>query len=235
MLLAYLDESYDKVEYWLTALLVPADSALQLQQDLEGIVYDAYMSSYCVARTAELHGYELVHGEGDWAPMSDKIRARIGIYRKVYEAIAACEGIEIVFRGINIPRLKLRYRDNAWHPHRVAIDFMAQSLNSMARGRQTHFLAIADEIDQSDTLRANYWRFQQFGTLSSWTGTIDRSLDALHFAPSKHSRLLQAADLVSYMHFRRRRSGITDPRALKANKEIWDIIDRQVKVLTIWP
>jgi len=31
MLLAYLDESYDKVEYWLAALVVPTDAALQLQ------------------------------------------------------------------------------------------------------------------------------------------------------------------------------------------------------------
>jgi hypothetical protein len=38
MLLAYLDESYDKVEYWLTALLVPADAALKLQQDLDKVV-----------------------------------------------------------------------------------------------------------------------------------------------------------------------------------------------------
>lgn len=235
MLLAYLDESYDKVEYWLTSLLVPAESALKLQQDLDSVVYDACMSGYGVHWTAELHGYELVHGEGDWARMNDKIRARIGIYRKAYEAIAACDGIEIVLKGIHVARLKQRYGDNAWHPHRAAIDFMAQTLNSMALGRQTHFLAIADEIDQADTLRASYWNFQQYGTLSAWTGKIDRSLDALHFAPSKHSRLLQAADLVSFMHFRRRRSGVTDPRALKANKELWDIIDPQVKVTTIWP
>src|SRR5689334_3876788 len=139
MLLAYLDESYDKVEYWLTALLVPADAALKLQQDLDSIVYEASMSGYGVHWSAELHGHQILHGLGEWEPMAPMIRARIGIYRKAFEAIAACEGIEIVMRGIHIPRQKERYLD-PWHPHRVAIDFMAQSLNSMARGRNTHFL-----------------------------------------------------------------------------------------------
>jgi hypothetical protein len=54
-----------------------------------------------------------------------EVRARIGIYRKAFETIAACEGMEIVMRGINIPKQKERYAD-PWHPDRVAIDFMAQ-------------------------------------------------------------------------------------------------------------
>ncbi|MDC8973995.1 DUF3800 domain-containing protein [Mycobacterium marinum] len=235
MLLAYLDESYDKVEYWLTALMVPADAALKLQQDLNGIVYEACMSSYGVHWSAELHGHQILHGEGEWERMGPKVRARIGIYRKAFEAIATCEGVEIVMRGVNIPNLKARYGANAWHPHRVAIDFVAQSCNSMAAGRSTHFLAIADEIDQADTLRASYWNFQNYGTLSSWTKTIDRSLDALHFAPSKHSRLLQAADLVSYLHFRRRRSRVKDPRSVKTTNELWEIVADIVKVWQIWP
>jgi hypothetical protein len=235
MLLAYLDESYDNVEYWLTALLVPADAALKLQQDLNSIVYDACMASYGVHWSAELHGHEILHGKGEWGHMGPKVRARIGIYRKAFEAIAACDGVEIATRGVNIPNLKAKYGANSWHPHRVAIDFMAQSLNSMAVGRNTHFLAIADEIDQADTLRASYWNFQNYGTLSSWTKTIDRSLDALHFAPSNRSRLLQAADLVSYLHFRRRRSDVTDPRSVRATEDLWKIVADKVRVYQIWP
>jgi hypothetical protein len=234
MLLAYLDESYDKVEYWLTTLLVPADAALKLQQDLDSIVYEAYPGGYGVHWSAELHGHQILHGLGEWECMAPKVRARIGIYRKAFEAIAACEGIEIVMRGIRIPRQKERYAD-PWHPHRVAIDFMAQSLNLMSKGRDTHFLAIADEIDQADTLRASYWDFQYYGTLSPWPGKINRSLDTLHFAPSKYSRLLQGADLVSYLHFRMRRSKVIDPRALKVNNDLWNIIATKLKVHHIWP
>ncbi|MEN4396757.1 DUF3800 domain-containing protein [Mycolicibacterium senegalense] len=235
MLLAYLDESYDNVEYWLTALLVPGDSALKLQKDLNSIVYEACMASYGVHWSAELHGHQILHGKGEWEYMGPKVRARIGIYRKAFEAIAACEGVEIAMRGVHVPNHKGRYGANAWHPHRVAIDFMAQSLNSLAAGRNTHFLAIADEIDQADTLRASYWNFQNYGTLSSWTKTIDRSLDTLHFAPSNRSRLLQAADLVSYLHFRKRRSEVKDPRSVKATEDLWRIVADKVCVYQIWP
>lgn len=233
MLLAYLDESYDKAEYWLAALVVPAAAALQLQNDLDAVVNRAMTSGYGVPSDAELHGHALVQGKDDWAPMAPMIRARIKVYSEALEAIAACEGVELAFRGINIPALKERY-PNPWHPHRVAIDFMAQTLNGVARGRNTHFLAIADEIDQADTLRASYWEFQRFGTLSLYAGKIDRAVDALHFAPSKHSRLLQAADLVSYLHFRRRRSGVADPRAVKANEDLWDIVKDRKHAWHLW-
>lgn len=235
MLLAYLDESYDTAEYWLTALLVPAHAAHKLQKDLNGIVYEACMASYGVHWSAELHGHQILHGKGEWERMGPKVRARIGIYRKAFEAIAACDGLEIAMRGVNIANHKARYGANAYHPHRVAIDFLAQSCNSLALGRNTHFLAIADEIDQADTLRASYWDFQNYGTMSPWTGKIDRSVDALHFAPSKHSRLLQAADLVSYLHFRKRRSDVKDPRSVKATEELWDIIADKVHAWHIWP
>lgn len=235
MLLAYLDESYDDAEYWLTALIVPSHSALQLQKDLDSVVEEATYSGYRVPFNAELHGYPLVHGKDDWKPMAHMIRARIGIYSKALQAIADCDGAEIAMRGINIERHKERYGDFAYHPHRVALDYMAQSLNGWAKGHNTHFLAIADEIDQADTLRASYWNIQRYGTMSRWTGRADRAVDALHFAPSKHSRLLQAADLVSYLHFRRRRSGVTDPRAAKANEDLWQIIASQLKIHNIWP
>jgi len=67
-----------------------------------------------------------------------------------------------------------------------------------------------------------------FGTLSWYSGKVDCAVDALHFAPSKHSRLLQAAGLVSYLHFRVRRSGVTDPRAVKANADLWRIVASKV-------
>jgi len=85
--------------------------------------------------------------------MAHTVRARIKIYSNALEATAGCDGFEVAFSGIDIPYLNDRYT-TPWHPHRMAIDFMAQALNGTATGRNTHFLAIADEIDQADTLRA---------------------------------------------------------------------------------
>lgn len=69
-------------------------------------------------------------------------------------------------------------------------------------------------------------------TLSRYGGKLDRAVDALHFAPSRHSRLLQAADLVSFLHFRIRRTPEADPRSAKASANLWDIVDHQVRTKT---
>ena len=79
MLLAYIDGSYDKVEYWLTALVVPAEDALQLQNDLDAVVSGA-ARSYGVSPDAELHGSYIRAGKGGWAGMKEMIRARIKVY-----------------------------------------------------------------------------------------------------------------------------------------------------------
>ena len=233
MLLAYIDESYDRDEYWLTALVVPNDVALQLQNRLDEIVRDATLN-FGVPLAAELHGHPLLHAKDAWEPMKQPVRARINVYGAALRAIANCEGIQIVMAGIDIARVNRRYTTPP-HPHTEALDQLAQSVNSLATERGTDFLAIADEIDQSDTLRASYWDMQRLDTLSRYGGKLDRAVDALHFAPSRHSRLLQAADLVSYLHFRIRRTSEVDPRSAKASADLWDIVDHQVGTKTFWP
>lgn len=222
MLLAYIDESHDRVEYWLTALVMPNQVVLQLQNDLDAVVRDA-VTDYHVPINAELHGYPLLHAKDSWASMQPMVRARIKVYSNAFEAIAAGDGIEIAVCGIDIGRLNRRYT-NPFHPHREALDLLAQSVNTLA-DRRTHFMAIADEIDHADTLRANYWELQRLDSLSRYGGKLDRAVDALHFAPSRHSRLLQAADLVSFLHFRIRRTPVADARSVKASADLWKIVE----------
>jgi hypothetical protein len=233
MLLAYIDESYDRDEYWLTALVVPNAVALQLQNKFDDIVRDATLE-FGVPLTAELHGHPLLHAKEAWEPMKEPVRARINIYQAALRAIADTEGTQIVMAGIDVARLNRRYTAPP-HPHQEALDQLAQSVNALAAECETDFLAIADEIDQSDTLRASYWDMQRLDTISRYGGKLERAVDALHFAPSRHSRLLQAADLVSYLHFRIRRTPDADPRSAKASARLWNIVDHQVKKKTIWP
>lgn len=233
MLLAYIDESYDRDEYWLSALVVPNEVALQLQNKLDAVVRDATLS-FGIPLNAELHGHPLLHAKEVWEPMKEAVRARINVYSAALHAIADCEGIQIVMAGINVPRLNRRYTA-PHHPHREALDRLTQSVNALAGERGTDFLAIADEIDESDTLRASYWDMQRLDTLSRYGGKLNRAVDALHFAPSNHSRLLQAADLVSFLHFRIRRTPVTDLRSAKASADLWDIVENKVWAKTLSP
>lgn len=232
MLLAYIDESYDRQEYWLTALVVPDQVAPQLQTNLDAVVRDT--TRFGIPLNAELHGHPLVHAKESWEPMKEMVRARINVYSAAFRAIAQCDGIHIIMVGVDTARLLRRYT-NPRHPHHEALDILTQTLNDFATETHTHFLAIADEIAESDTLRASYWDMQRLDTLSRHGQKLDRALDALHFAPSKHSRLLQAADLVSFLHFRIRRTQTTDQRSIKANADLWALVADKVWAEKVWP
>lgn len=49
-------------------------------------------------------------------------------------------------------------------------------------------------------------------------------VDTIHFAPSKASRLLQAADLIAYLHRRLVSGQDGDSRARKANEKLWSFV-----------
>ena len=44
--------------------------------------------TYALTEKAELHGYELFHGDKEWAPAKNTVRARIGLYRRALQVIA---------------------------------------------------------------------------------------------------------------------------------------------------
>lgn len=88
MRLIYVDESYCKVCYYVVALLVPDTEAQALTAALDTVVHQAAASYNCIRPTAELHGYDLFQGKGDWEPIKLMPRARIGAYDQALRAIA---------------------------------------------------------------------------------------------------------------------------------------------------
>lgn len=220
VLLTYLDESYDKGEYWMTGLCCPSDSILKLEVELDDVVDNA-ARDYGVSEDAELHGNAIVHGKDDWAPMAKLVRARIGVYSDALDAIAAAPGVQVFQCGLDIERHRARYA-NPWHPHSVVLSNVLQRVDGYAKAMDLPVLTIADEVGDHDVHRADVWSYRRVGTISYFHGRLTNIADTLHFAPSKHSRLLQAADLVSYLHYRIRRTPISDSRAVRANDELWD-------------
>lgn len=57
---------------------------------------------------------------------------------------------------------------------------------------------------------------------------LTRIVDTIHFAPSKASRMVQAADLVAFLHHRIKSRADTDPRAKRANESLWERIADKV-------
>lgn len=222
VLLAYLDESYTQERYYMGALLVPEESAISLTAALDDIVTTVTRHCPELSPEAELHAYELTGGKGDWVPTKQMLRLRIGVYRDALRAIADHDA-KLIMRGVDIPRLNERYAAPD-HPHSVVLMHLIERVNDHAELRGERVLMIADEIDQEDEHRRSLWQLQRTGTWGWRARPIEMIVDTLHFAPSKASRLLQAADLAVYLYRRRRTHTETDGRAERAWSDLEDIL-----------
>lgn len=60
-------------------------------------------------------------------------------------------------------------------------------------------LAIANEVAVPASHRRNLWHFQRYSTPGYRPRTLNNIVDAIHFAPSSASRLVQAVDLVAFL------------------------------------
>lgn len=222
MLLAYVDESYDRDRYWIAALMCTDECVVKLTEALDDVVTWA-SSSYGIDPDAELHGHALFHGQEDWAPTAGMPRARIGVYHKALAAIAT-SAPEICIRGVDIPALNRRY-GSPDHPHSVVLQHVLENVDKRAESRNERVLVIADDIDAPNDHRRNLRHFQRQSTPGYQSRKLTRIVDTMHFAPSRASRLLQAVDLVAFLHYRISSNRDADPRATKANAALWAHIE----------
>ena len=164
MLLGYIDESYDDDDYWLTALLVPDADHASLSKRLREIAAKA-VTAHGLDSSAEFRGYDVFHGEREWAPLKAAPRQRIGIYKAVLDAVAQAQGKE--------------------------------------RERP--------DLDTS------------------------RLIDTVHFIRSHESVLVQAADMVGFIHRRASARRERDSRAEATNRLLTGLIEPLVIARRRWP
>jgi hypothetical protein len=238
VLLTYVDESYSSDAYYIAALMVPERQAISLANALDSVVAKAAVD-HEVSTTAELHGHDLFQAKADWAHLEKKPRVRIGVYNAAFQAIADHD-VKIVIRGVDVVGLKRRYT-NALHPHSVVLTHLIERVDECARDQGELALLIADEISEQDQYRSELGQYQKVGTWGYRATQITHIVDTMHFAPSKASRLVQAADLIAFLHRRRcseqsrKLKGHTmDERALRANQKLWERIMPKIAHQNTW-
>lgn len=138
------------------------------------------------------------------------------------EVIATLPGIRAFARGLDREAHTRRYVQP--HPPRdLLIGYLAQRCHRLLSQGETLALFVDESPKQSD-IRALVRQFKFIGTGSQYSGhPLKNILDTVYFAPSHESRLLQAADLVSYAHFRARMTSETS-RSYAAGQQAWEIV-----------
>lgn len=232
MRLAYLDESKAPDAYYITALIVPDTDTVPLAVELEKVVQWAQDRFGGVRDNAELHAADLVGGKKDWERFrpSDKIPTRIAIYERAIDVITSFD-VSVYIRGADLDTFASRYAHD--DVHGTVLGWVLERVQNDAKSHGDYALAIADELQHRDRYRRAMRNYQRWGTDGWKPEVLDRIADTLHFAPSHSSRLLQAADLVSYSHTQTCRSH-ADTRAKEVWWRIWDKLRPTVKEASCW-
>lgn len=218
----YVDESFDEQEFWVTGLIVPEEQAIALETALDRVVQKA-ADAYGVSPRAELHGNDLMNGKKDWVALDGKFRARFGVFLEALDAIAVIPGIRAFAFGVDRVAQERKYV-NPLPPRQVLIGHLAQRCHRLLGKGQALALFVDESPKQAD-IRAHVRDFKKNGTWSKYDRRpLTKILDTVYFAPSCESRLLQAADIVSYAHFRARRTPQTS-RSYAAGKQAWLLVE----------
>lgn len=233
VLLAYLDESSSDGRYYIGAIVVHESNARALTEALDRVAMDAVVGYQLAGKNVELHAHELVHAKGMWAPMAKMHRARIGIFEDVLRAIVAHDA-QLLVEGVHLARLQARY-SMPMEPHDIAMNYITERINEHAKSRGELALMIADEVDHRDEHRRNLWVAQRSGTWGYKSQTVDHIVDTLHFAPSHSTRLLQAADVATFLYRRRAAHTETDPRSEQAFARLYAILQPNIAHARCWP
>jgi len=101
---------------------------------------------------------------------------------------------------------------------------LLERVEAVAEQRSEYVLVLADEVHSAERHRTNFRSCQDSDDPADGTGRLARIIDTLYFGPSRHSRMLQAADLLTYMRLRRATSTEPNPRATQVNDAIWQQI-----------
>lgn len=232
MLLAYMDESYDKNKHWIVAVVCHDSVVRPLTEALDEVVRQSARAFPILDPFGELHGHDLFHGTDDWQALATMPRARIGIYRQAFEAIAQHE-VSIIIRGVNCQLLRQRY-PNPEPPHSIVLMHLLERIDEHAEALHENVIVIADEVPEANAYRKNLWHFQRVATSGYRSRQLTQVIDTIHFAPSTSSRLLQSADMVAFLWYRMNTRFDRDPRATKANRDLWDLVSRKVIHSWIW-
>lgn len=229
VLLSYVDESYSRDWYFMAALLCDGPAAIALSAALDSIVEKAAVA-HNVPADAELHGYELFQGHLCWQGIPPRVR--IGIYNDVFQAISDY-ATAIIVRGVDIAGLRQRYQD-PHQPHSVVLQHLLEQIDIYATKNGRYALIIADEIDEQAKHRTDLTSYRRAKTPGYRARRLTRIVDTLHFAPSHASRLVQAADMITFLHRRISTHTESDARATRANTRLWQRIEPKIEHNHCW-
>lgn len=233
MLIAYVDESYDR-EFYFIGAAVATMHQWECVSDTYSAIRRRTSAEHGTDPAIEFHAHELMGGIGAWGTFRGRHREAAGVYIAALQAAEDC-GVRYLFRGVDVARLNARYRYPR-PPHAVVFQHLLEQIDAFteASGETDQTIIVADQIaTQSDHQRA-FAGYQSAGVDGAQSARLERISAPINFASSAGSDGLQAIDLAVYIHFRRERINNTHPTAKRTLTRQWRHIESAVAHNRTW-
>ena len=233
VLIAYVDESYDRDHYYIGAAIASMDQWEDHAHRL-GDVRQRTAEEHGTPVTIEFHAHELMGGSGAWASFRGRHREAAGISVAALRA-AREAGVRYVFRGVDVGRLNARYRYPR-PPHAVVLGHLLERIDeyTVRTGQTDPTIVVADEIGTQDDHQRAFAGYQANGTEGCRSSKLEHLSAPINFASSAGSDGLQAVDLAVYVHFRRERVQNAHPAARRTLERQWREIEPAVEHVWEW-
>lgn len=232
-LIALIDESADENVYRVGALVIRSHDFAPLGLGLDYVAMRA-ARRFGLPDDVELHGHEIFHGNKSWKPTKGRTRERIGVYGDALDVVAR-HGEAVLVEGINRERFRRRYgSSHQYSEHEHALTYLIERLDEYAQRDGNSMFLLADNCRFAGQTMKHLARFTTTGTWG-YKGRVITQIAGLEYRDSAATRQIQAADLVCYLNHRIRSGRDTEPRAVKANTQLWNRVAHLITHHRDWP
>lgn len=157
-----------------------------------------------------------MNGRNEWKGIH--LRMKFDIFRSVFTAIQE-SGVRVFVEGINYSRLKASANVKK-SPRERAESHLLEQINHY-RTPRNRLKVYIDNHHTKENSRSNLAEYKNRGTYGYKPNQLQNLSDELYFIESKENRVLQAADMVTYIYNRLITIEERYEKAQKFKQELW--------------
>lgn len=211
-MITYFDEvkptGIDQPYYWLGGLMFEDQVNQPIEQEINSLAVKCFGKGTGLTKQTEFHATDIASGSRNFK----KVRNQFDILKQL---------IQIYDKPDGVYRVAVRIDTNKMYTgadiEQIALVYLVERVNTLARGKKTHAILIGDFEKESAVNRSvqNLAQYRDDGTPFAFWQDLDSLIDTIRFAHSHHSRLLQMAD--TYMWTQQLRHRTSKQSGLRAD------------------
>jgi hypothetical protein len=226
----FVDESYGEHDYYVGGIVVSTAQQAVLVSELQSFKR-LLAEKFSVSGDIELHGHEIMHGQGSWLCLYGRVHESVWVCRRVLQ-IVVNSGARIHMQGVDVRRLNARYRypDS---PYRITLRHLLERVHDECVASGLRSSVTADILDESDAASAAIAGFVRRST-PGYRPTRLCHIEPMSYVDSSRSLGVQAADIVAYILRRRLEVRNAHPKALKAARQLFNTAQPNIRSCRRW-